>query len=274
MTDWPGTWVALCGFAFVLGARHGFDADHLATIDGLTRGSARTHPRLARSAGLLFSLGHGSVVLAVALCVATLTRTWQPPAWLAITGVLISIVFLFGLAYVNVRAVLHTDPRHVVCPAGIKARWLDRFFTTRTPLAVAAVGALFALSFDTISQATLFAVAATRFGGIADVVIVASLFAAGMLCVDGINGIWISHLIRRADRRAVIASRVLALAVATISALVGAFALVRVFVPFIDAWADGRELLMGAAVIAIVAIAFGAAMFVSAPRHGRAEGAD
>jgi high-affinity nickel-transport protein len=53
--------------AFVLGARHGFDADHLATIDGLTRGSAHTHPRLARSAGLLFSLGHGSVVLAVAL---------------------------------------------------------------------------------------------------------------------------------------------------------------------------------------------------------------
>ncbi len=273
MTDWPGTWVALCGFAFVLGARHGFDADHLATVDGLTRGSARTHPRLARSAGLLFSLGHGSVVLAVALGVATLTRTWQPPAWFEITGALISIVFLFGLAYANVHAVLACAPGRVVATAGLKSRWVDRFFVARTPWAVAAVGALFAVSFDTLSQATLFAVAATRFGGAVDAVVVASLFVAGMLCVDGINGVWINHLIRRADRRAVIASRVLALAVATISALVGAFALVKIAMPAIDAWADGRELLFGAAVIGAVFIAFCVAMAASAPRE-RAEGAD
>jgi high-affinity nickel-transport protein len=188
--------------------------------------------------------------------------------------VLISIVFLFGLAYVNVRAVLRTDPHHIVSAAGFKSRWLDRFFRTRTPLAVAAVGALFAVSFDTISQATLFAVAATRFGGIADVVIVASLFVAGMLCVDGINGIWISHLIRRADRRAVIASRVLALAVAAISALVALFALAKIALPAVDAWAEGRELVFGAAVVAAVAIAFGVAMAASTPARERADGAD
>ena len=46
----PATWTALCALAFVLGLKHGFDADHLATIDGLTRYNARTSPRLAEAA--------------------------------------------------------------------------------------------------------------------------------------------------------------------------------------------------------------------------------
>jgi high-affinity nickel-transport protein len=44
---------------FVLGAKHGLDADHLATVDGLTRCNARTNPWLCRRAGALLSLGHG-----------------------------------------------------------------------------------------------------------------------------------------------------------------------------------------------------------------------
>ncbi len=50
MDELPATWTALCMLAFVLGARHGFDADHLATIDGLTRYNARTNPRWPGSA--------------------------------------------------------------------------------------------------------------------------------------------------------------------------------------------------------------------------------
>ncbi|MCC7326043.1 MAG: nickel transporter [Burkholderiales bacterium] len=276
MADGSITWITLCALAFALGARHGFDADHLATIDGLTRRNARSHPVLARSAGLLFSLGHGSVVLAVALLVATLAKSWQPPEWLETSGVLISAAFLFWLAWANVNAVLRSDPEQVVAMAGLRSKWIARFFAARSPLAIAAVGALFALSFDTISQATLFAVATTRFGGVAEVVAVASMFVVGMLCVDGINGMWISHLIRRADRMAVVASRVLALSVAAISALVGAFALARFVVPAIDAWAEGRDLVFGAAVIATVFGAFCAgsvAVRLSAAR-AHADGSD
>ena len=59
MDQLPATWTALCVLGFVLGARHGFDADHLATIDVLTRYNARTNPALARFCGALFSLAHG-----------------------------------------------------------------------------------------------------------------------------------------------------------------------------------------------------------------------
>ena len=40
------TWTALRLLAFVLGARHGFDADHFVTIDWLTRCNSRSNPRL------------------------------------------------------------------------------------------------------------------------------------------------------------------------------------------------------------------------------------
>ena len=53
--------------------RHGLDADHLATIDGLTRHNARANPASARFCGALFSLGHGLVACAVAIALAAQT---------------------------------------------------------------------------------------------------------------------------------------------------------------------------------------------------------
>src|SRR5437763_1100920 len=110
MSGLPSTFAALCGLAWVLGARHGFDADHLATIDGLARVNAPTHPRLARGGGMLFSLGHGVVVLVVALFAASMASRWRTPDWLQLSGVAISSAFLFGLAFVNVRTVLLAPP--------------------------------------------------------------------------------------------------------------------------------------------------------------------
>ena len=266
MDQLPATWTALCLLAFVLGLRHGFDADHLATIDGLTRCNARSNPRLARAAGSLFSLGHGAVVLLVALTAGTLSAGWQTPAWLEVTGATVSILFLFGLAFLNLRAVLVAGPDAIVAPTGFKAKLLGRFLTVRRTWAVAAVGALFALSFDTISQAALFALAATRFGGVADAMLVAGLFVIGMLVVDGINGVWISQMLRRADRTAVIASRLMALTVAGISIAVGLLALAKLALPPVDAWIESRGMYVSGAVVTAVLTAFAVGM-LAARRH-------
>ena len=66
----PNDLMALSLLVFVLGLKHGFDADHLATIDGLTRYNSWTRPGLARYCGALFSLGHGTVVIAIALALS------------------------------------------------------------------------------------------------------------------------------------------------------------------------------------------------------------
>jgi high-affinity nickel-transport protein len=253
MNNLPTDWTALLVLVFMLGIKHGFDADHLATIDGLTRFNARANPRIARLCGALFSLGHGVVVVAIALVVSTLAQRWQVPQWIEIAGALISIGFLTLLGLVNLHAVTAARPHELVAPVGIKGRWLGRLARSSSPGWVMLVGALFALSFDTLSQAALFALTAAQFGGWEHALTLGLLFMTGMLVTDGINGLWISRLIARADQIALVASRVMGLVVSSMSLLVAAFGAATFISPAVDAWSEDRELLFGVAVVCCVA---------------------
>jgi high-affinity nickel-transport protein len=254
--DLPNEWFALLALVFILGAKHGLDADHLAIIDGLTRYNLSLAPRRARWCGSLFSLGHGAVVMLIALGVGYASTHWQVPEWMEDLGTWVSIAFLTLLGALNLRAVLTAPAGDMVATIGIKAGLLRRLQATSHPLAIAAVGALFALSFDTLSQATLFAVTATRHGGVAHALALGLAFTFGMLLADGINGLWIAHLLRRADHRARIASRVMGLAVAGISFSVAGFGLARWLNADISAWYEGKELILGCAVIGMLAGSF------------------
>jgi high-affinity nickel-transport protein len=97
VSDLPTDWGALCAIVLLLGMRHGFDADHLATIDGLTRLNQRRQLGWARYCGALFSLGHGLVVMLIAAFVGLASTHWSPPAWLDLFGAWVSIAFLIGL---------------------------------------------------------------------------------------------------------------------------------------------------------------------------------
>jgi len=260
METLPTDWLSLLILTFVLGMKHGFDADHLATIDGLTRYNARTRPGMAPYCGTLFSLGHGAVVMAIALGVSAIAGQWAVPEWFGLLGSLISIAFLVTLGSLNLAAVLRTAPDAVEQPVGLKGRLLGSLRHVSHPVLVALVGALFALSFDTLSQAAFFALTATQFGGWQHALVLALLFMLGMLLTDGINGLWIARLIARADQVALVASRVMGLVVSAISLLVAAFGAAKLVSPAIDAWSEGKELVFGGALVAIIAISFVAAM--------------
>lgn len=254
--DLPNDWIALLALILILGAKHGLDADHLATIDGLTRYNLRHAPKRAPWCGALFSLGHGFVVMLIALSVGLVSTSWQAPNWLHDVGAWISIGFLTLLGSLNLRAVLRAPAGDMVATIGIKAGLLRRVQATTHPLAIAAVGALFALSFDTLSQAALFAVTATQHGGIAHSAALGLAFTLGMLLADGANGLWITRLLRRADRRARIASRVMGLMIAAISFAIAALALARWLDTDVSAWYEGKELLLGAGLIVLLSGSF------------------
>jgi high-affinity nickel-transport protein len=254
--DLPNDWIALLSLVFILGAKHGLDADHLATIDGLTRYNLRFAPARARWCGSLFSLGHGAIVMLIALGVGLVSTKWHVPVWMEDLGTWISIGFLTLLGILNLRAVLMAPAGDMVATIGVKAGLLRRLQATSHPLAIAAVGSLFALSFDTMSQAALFAVTATQHGGVPHVLALGLAFTIGMLLADGANGLWIARLLRRADHRARIASRVMGLMVAAISFSVAAFGLARWLHADISQWYDGKELLVGAGVIALLTGSF------------------
>ena len=113
-----------------------------------------------------------------------------------------------------------------------------------------------ALSFDTISQAALFSLTAASIAGWAFSVALGIVFMLGMMTTDGVNGLYIANLLGRADQRALIASRVMGLAVAGLSFMVGTMGLAKYFSPVAAAHMEGRELIFGIAVVVIVLLSY------------------
>ncbi|CAM3013330.1 hypothetical protein LEAN103870_13085 [Legionella anisa] len=86
-------WLSII-MAYFLGVRHGFDLDHLATIDSMTR-IVGPNRNLSKVVVFLFSLGHGMVVILIGLIVGNGFTPSYIPEWLNGVGDSISITFLF-----------------------------------------------------------------------------------------------------------------------------------------------------------------------------------
>ncbi|MGH7908198.1 MAG: HoxN/HupN/NixA family nickel/cobalt transporter, partial [Candidatus Binataceae bacterium] len=99
--------------AYFLGLRHGFDADHVAAIDNVTR-KLRLDGSRTITTGLYFALGHSTVVILMTLLLV-LEGAHNPNNWIlrgfrehAIFGMIVSASFLtlIGLANLLVFAQL------------------------------------------------------------------------------------------------------------------------------------------------------------------------
>jgi high-affinity nickel-transport protein len=261
-------WLALLALALVLGLRHGLDADHLAAIDGLARyqtSAPSGRASLARWSGLLFSVGHGLVVMLVAGLVGALPGQWQVPSWVHGLGVLISVGMLSVLGIANLHAVWTTPGHQHVRLLGLRRGWFGRVQQSGHPGAAVLLGGLFALSFDTLSLASLFALTAVKFGGVFHALSLGGTFMLGMVVVDALNGLWIARLLVRADSAALVASRVMGGVVATIALLVAGYGAAKYLIPSVASWSEGRELALGAGVIALLGCSFLAATRVVRP---------
>ena len=264
METLPTHWLALVGVVFLLGLKHGLDPDQLAAIDGLTRFNARYRPALSRWSGVLFSAGHGAVVTLVAIAVATVATEWKAPGWLEDTGTWISIAFLAALGIANLAAVVRTPRGEIVRAAGVRGRLFERFMRVEHPVLVAAVGAAFALSFDTISQAVLFSITGNNLAGWLFAALLGVVFTAGMMATDALNGLWVSHLVRSADRRAATASRFMSLAIGITSLAIAALAAARFALPAFDQRVASWGVALSAAVVVTVAVSYGVAKRLAA----------
>lgn len=246
-----------------LGAKHGMDPDHLATIDGLTRYNAGRRPRLARWSGCLFSLGHGAVVTLVAGLVASLSGGFEIPEWLEHLGAWISIVFLAALGVCNIAAVFRAPRDQVVVSVGIRARLLGRFAQTDHPMVIASVGAAFALSFDTWSQTALFSITAQQMHGWIFSVMLGLVFMIGMMAADGLNGLWVARMLAKADRRALIASRVMSLVIGVLGIAIAGLGVARYFVPSFGAMLESSSVMIALAIPLLIAVSFVVAMRIT-----------
>lgn len=255
--DLQSQWITL-SLAFALGLRHGMDPDHLVTIDGLTRYNATARPPLARWCGMLFSSGHGAVVAGAALAFSYLGRTANMPAWLNGAGVLFSTVLLFGLGCINLFGVLHARHRHYT-PLGLRSALFGRVMQVSKPWTIALIGALFAISFDTVSQAGFLALAAAQHGGWQVPLTAALFFTLGMMTPDTFNGLLVSRVAARPDRLGFDFGRLVGAVIALLSFAMAAYRAVGWFTPDAFALDERQELVVG---IALVAAAFVSYVFM------------
>lgn len=210
---------------------------------------------MARYCGALFSAGHGGIIIVVALGLALLAREWAPPAWLALTGAFVSATTLILLSALNLKALFNSSHEHARV-VGLRSRAFAALLRTRRPWQVALVGALFALSFDAIGLAALFAAAASPSSGVLGTGLLALLFATGMIAVDTVNGFWVARLLDRSDRASHRASRVMTLTVSIVGLVVGIFVALSTISDALDEWLSAHETALSSIVVGVVLLGY------------------
>ncbi len=201
--------------AYTLGLRHAFDADHISAIDNTTRKLMQEGKR-PLSVGFWFSLGHSTIVFALAFLISLGVRSLDGPVkndnsdlhqitnWI---GTLVSGLFLYIIAAINVVILLGIikvfremrsgsfDERRLeeqLDKRGFMNRFLGHLTKSVTrPPQMYPVGVLFGLGFDTATEVALLVIAgsagATGLPWYA-VLCLPILFASGMSLMDSIDG--------------------------------------------------------------------------------------
>lgn len=190
---------------FVLGLRHGLDPDHVAVIDNIVFRVADARRRLAPWTGTLFALGHSLSVAAVAIGVSLAAGAFAMPDWTTsfVDGAVIVLLLLVGT--MNLSALLQSDD---YVPIGWRAGLVPaRLRTSTHPLAIVMIGIIFGLVFDTATQAAAWGAAATARGGTPAVLLIAGIFAAGMLIADTLDSQIVARLLRTTGRPPILVRR-------------------------------------------------------------------
>ena len=203
--------------AYVLGLRHGMDADHIAAIDNTTRKLMQDKDRNGvtqrpLTVGMWFSLGHSVIVCALVVALIFVTRVIidSIPALEsggAVIGTLVSGIFLFLIGIVNVVIVhnVHLTFKELklgkLTQAEIQSR-LDKappryframFKMIQKPWQIFPIGVLFGLGFDTATQVALIAVSVGI--GVSStiplwmILVLPLMFTCGMVTTDMTDGV-------------------------------------------------------------------------------------
>ena len=209
--------IGLGTLAYTFGLRHAFDADHIAAIDNTTRKFLQDGKR-SYGVGFFFSLGHSSVVFALAAGLGFATssvrqripsfRHWGGPVGTGVSGAfLLAIGVLNLLVLVDVVGIFREMRRGDLDEERLETRLLDRGLMSRGVLKrlgdrihaswqMFPLGVLFGLGFDTATEVGLLAIsagAAGRHMPFAAVLALPLLFAAGMSLLDTADGAFMSH---------------------------------------------------------------------------------
>ncbi|NRD79194.1 sodium:proton antiporter [Bacillus sp. BRMEA1] len=246
--------VSLILLVFVLGLRHGLDADHLACIDGLTRYNWRRNSPIARWVGTLFSIGHGLVVTCIALILGIFMKNFRIPELVNTLVTWISIISLFSIGTLNIYNLLRTksiaDGNYQI--SGIKGKFLPRIVQeTTNPFFVILIGGIFALAADTVSQTSMWAIAAGNTGSYMPLLL-GIVFMFGMILTDTIDSFVAFRVINQSNRFGQSASRLMGWIIVLLAYGVSSYEAFTFFFP----WAELDFEMIGIILFGVLILGF------------------
>jgi high-affinity nickel-transport protein len=199
--------------AYSFGLRHAVDADHIAAIDNVTRKLMQGGKRPV-SVGLMFSLGHSTIVIVGSIAIAATALALQHRIDAVreiggLIGTVVSSLFLFGIAFVNLivlRSVYRTFVRVRRGGAYVEEDFdlllgsrgfLTRLFRPvfdliRSSWHMYPLGLLFGLGFDTATEIGLLGISAAEASkglSLWSILVFPVLFAAGMSLIDATDNV-------------------------------------------------------------------------------------
>jgi nickel/cobalt transporter (NiCoT) family protein len=228
--DHPTFTIGVGVLAYTFGLRHAFDADHIAAVDNTTRkllsdnaereALGQPNQRRPLSVGFWFSLGHSTIVFALAFLLALGVKALASPVendgstlhsvtggigasvsgiFLWILGIL-NLVVLLGIIKVFREMRTGTYDEQTLEDQLNKRGFMNRFLggltkSVRKPWHIYPIGVLFGLGFDTATEVGLLVLA----GGAAafnlpfyTILVLPILFAAGMCLMDTADGVFMN----------------------------------------------------------------------------------
>jgi high-affinity nickel-transport protein len=201
--------------AYTLGLRHALDADHISAIDNTTR-KLMGEGKRPLSVGFFFSLGHSTIVFALAVLLNFGIRSLDSQVksgasglhqWTNVVGTSVSGFFLYLIAGLNVVILVsiirvfrdlrkgrfdNDELEEQLNKRGLMNRLLGGFARKiDTPWKIYPVGVLFGLGFDTATEVALLVLSGTAVASGLPFYAILSLpvlFAAGMCLFDTLDG--------------------------------------------------------------------------------------
>ena len=199
--------------AYSFGLRHAVDADHIAAIDNVTRKLMQEGKRPV-GIGFMFSLGHSTIVVlgsaAIAATALALQHRMDGARMVGgVIGTLVSALFLFGIAAVNIVVLssiyrafvrVRNGARYVdedfdmlLASRGFLSRLFRPMFAMiRRSWHMYPLGVLFGLGFDTATEIGLLGISAAEASKglpLWSIMVFPALFAAGMSLIDTTDNI-------------------------------------------------------------------------------------
>lgn len=255
--------LSLIFFVFVLGLRHGLDADHLAFIDGQTRYNWRMGSPVARWVGTLFAFGHGGVVAIIAVILGMVMNDFTFPEYFNQFASWVSITSLFLIGTMNIYNLLRTKAYNDEFQlSGIKGKFISKMAKgTTNPFLIILVGALFALAAETVSQTAIWSLAAGNSGEYMPLIL-GLVFMLGIMITDTIDSLVVYRMINQTNKLGQSASRVMGWVIVVLAYGVSFYQAFTFFNP----WAELDFEILGIVLFLLLIFSF---VFVSVRSRGK-----